>query len=333
MFGVQRRVHLPSDPHFSVALQLSATRSIRNRAYLSENTPHPKTLSATKSALFTPRFCRCTRKDTENRQNCATRYTSRPEFAVTYRKHRHVKFLPETLPSVFAIRVGHKRKEPAGSPRYEIRSRLGFVGAVKSSALRILIVNMIIRIHPKSFALSTNSISNRQYSRGAGNLSITLGAPIFSRLGARFALPRFTDHRSRVTSLLIDNMIIRIGPKSFALNANSISNRQYPRASRKPPISLPARRRTPGCAPVTTNHKPTRCLLGALPAVAGGEGGAGHELRITSHDSQNLCFFFASLLCCASQMGERRYVIFDTIAAPHTPRVHEDTKRYEVPNG
>jgi hypothetical protein len=120
MCGVQRRKPRPSIPHPAVALRfLSATRSIRNQTYLAENTPHPKTLSATKSARFTPRFSPCAKKATLYPRNCVTRgpgsptgpvlacwggrYTSRPGLTVSHTKQRQLKFLPGTLSPFFAI--------------------------------------------------------------------------------------------------------------------------------------------------------------------------------------------------------------------------------------
>jgi hypothetical protein len=145
-------------PAPSSTRSLSATRSIRNRAHLTENKAHPKTLSATKSACFrssAPNSCLFIISSISNRQ--------------PFRPIR-----PSSVLS-FCFQPLTSNLEP----------------------LAILIVNMIIRIHSNSFALITNSISNRQYSGRSSALSITLLPPCFQPLTSKLGPLRFS---SRYTS-------------------------------------------------------------------------------------------------------------------------------------
>jgi hypothetical protein len=193
MSAIQKRILRSSNPRFPAGPQfLSATRTIRNQAYLSENTSHLKTLSATKSALFAPPLERCVRSATEYPRNCVTRkpgsptgpglarwggrYMSRPEFAVSYTKQSHLKFLPGTPPTVVAprIAISPSRRDP---PVFLATRH----SSLATHAFFFLIDNMIIRIGPNSFPLSTNSISNRQYSGGC--LSVTISSCGLSRIG------------------------------------------------------------------------------------------------------------------------------------------------------
>jgi hypothetical protein len=65
-----------------------------------------------------------------------------------------------------------------------------------SLATGFLIVNMIIRIHPKSFVFSANSISNRQYSRRSRNLTI--------RILSRFRIPAVDARPSDWSSVQLE---------------------------------------------------------------------------------------------------------------------------------
>jgi hypothetical protein len=103
------------------------------------------------------------------RPQISTRNTSRVGFPVSHSKYIHLIFLPETPPrcSAFPMAIGFSTGHwsPTCPP-----------WRVTGHAFRFLIVNMIIRILPKSFAFSANSISNRQYSRAPTKLSISSSA-------------------------------------------------------------------------------------------------------------------------------------------------------------
>jgi hypothetical protein len=178
MFNVLKEIPHSANSYFSATTQfLSATRTIRNQAYLSENTSHPKTFSATKSALLATPLHRCGRNATEKHENCVARNSSWAEISVSCRKHSRLKFLPETPPTIIALSSGQAQKEPAGSRRYEIR----IAPLAPPRPRSFLIDNMIIRIEPKSFALNANSISNRQYP--GGSLFLTISSCGLSRIG------------------------------------------------------------------------------------------------------------------------------------------------------
>jgi hypothetical protein len=101
-----------------------------------------------------------------------TRNTSRLAFSLTHSKHSHLIFLPETPP-----RCSGRRSPTSQAPTSRHESRPGsptspllacWGGQVTDHESRhFLIVNMIIRIVSKSFALNATFISNRQYSGGS----------------------------------------------------------------------------------------------------------------------------------------------------------------------
>jgi hypothetical protein len=161
---------------------LSATRSIRNRPYPPENTPHPKTLSATKSASSrssSPNPCIFITASISNR------HFLQPPRSYRSAEGRRSAMAGSSYPAATS-RVPFTNLEspvtnlPAGAGH----AILGFyagppTGPVLTRWGARLIVNMIIRIAPKPFAFSANSISNRQYPRsavadleGAGKLPI-----------------------------------------------------------------------------------------------------------------------------------------------------------------
>jgi hypothetical protein len=103
-----------------------------------------------------------------------------------------------------------------------------------------------------------------------GSLTSSSPSPAFAAnyLFDNVDSPRVTNHRSRATSPLIDNMIIRIHPKPFALNKNSISNRQYSRGHAEKSIRVLIGHR-PGTIGFAFSIPAFICVHPCLPAVAG----------------------------------------------------------------
>jgi hypothetical protein len=113
---------------------------------------------------------------------------------------------------------------------------------------------------PNSLKTQLSNFSTRNTTRSF---------PAVANLGASISTPRVTvflatRHLPLTTAFLIDNMIIRIEPKSFPFNTDSISNRQYSRGTGELSIS-----RNFGGLPTRTCHlrkRPLRLTSRALPS-------------------------------------------------------------------
>jgi hypothetical protein len=109
---------------------------------------------------------------------------------------------------------------------------------------------------PNSLKTQLPNFSTRNTTRSfraVADLGVPISAP-HATSGApdkpAFGLLAWSSHRSRVTvflatrhsppatAFLIVNMIIRIAPKPLVFSANSISNRQYPRAAAELSLSF-----------------------------------------------------------------------------------------------
>jgi hypothetical protein len=157
-----------------------STTSISNRQYLG---------GSTKLSITGIRVCSTGLVITHH---CSTRNTPRPEFSVTDCKQTPVQFLPET-PYACSSFSPHPRRLGA------LRSQLSTCFEPLTSDLELLIVNMIIRIALKSFALSADFISNRQYSRASRPGSPTRPGVAW-RGGRLLSISTPTSHESQVTS-------------------------------------------------------------------------------------------------------------------------------------
>jgi hypothetical protein len=133
-------------------------------------------------------------RPTDHESRVSTRNTPRPGIPVSDRKQSYLIFLPETPPHCSAFRACEsrcllRRVGPARVTNHESRVTL------------VLIVNMIIRIAPKSFVFSANSISNRQYLRGLTKLPISRPtSPWFSLATSHLPLATSSFHPDRSTS-------------------------------------------------------------------------------------------------------------------------------------